>query len=260
MQRGGQAVLAALVIGLLIGAAATYALAAATLSRTTTTTTALPAVTGTSTTTVTVGQTSQAVASSSAAIEGASCLTSVPTDAMQTMSEFSNSTFNGDEITYANGTQRFFSYYSCPRPTSAGSSVPGLNNGFDAYSLAVTTVTNSTFIAAENGSQYLFLESEGIVCSPIQGPEICNVGLVFIHYGASQNLTTSGGLSIYWRLPVSGLVVSFNTTNRLPVGEGCVPGGSCDISNSTAWYLQDPQIQVIPPDQLLEFWSSSSPR
>jgi hypothetical protein len=178
---------------------------------------------------------------------------------MQTMSMFSNSTFNGDKITYSNGTQRFFSYYLCPRPASAGSGVPGLSQGAAFYSLAVTTVTNSSFIAAENGSQYLFLESEGIGCSPIQGPEICSVGLVFIHYGASQNLTTSGGQSIYWRPPISGLVVGFNTTNRLPVGEGCVPGGSCDISNSTAWDLQDPLIQVIPPNQLLEFWTSSGP-
>jgi len=197
-------------------------------------------------------------ASSSAAIEETSCLTPVPTDAMQQMGQFSNSTFNGDRITYGNGTQRFFSYYSCPRPASSGSSVPGLNQGADFYSLAMTTLTNSSFIAAENGSQYLFLESEGITCAPLQGPETCSIGLVFFHYGASQNLTTSGGQSIYWRTPVSGLVVGFNTTNPLPVGQGCVPGGSCDISNRTAWDLQDPQIQVIPPDQLLMFWSSSS--
>jgi hypothetical protein len=56
-------VAAALVVGLLIGAGTTYALAGPLLSRTTTTTTtALPAVTSTSTTTVTNSQTSQAVA------------------------------------------------------------------------------------------------------------------------------------------------------------------------------------------------------
>jgi hypothetical protein len=56
------AVTAALVVGLLIGAGATYTLAGPSLSRTTTTTTTLPAVTGTSTTTVTATQTSQAAA------------------------------------------------------------------------------------------------------------------------------------------------------------------------------------------------------
>jgi hypothetical protein len=59
MQKRDQAVLAALVIGLLIGAAATYALAAASLSRTTTTTATLRPIT--ITTTVTASQQSQAV-------------------------------------------------------------------------------------------------------------------------------------------------------------------------------------------------------
>jgi hypothetical protein len=62
MQKRDQAVLAALVIGLLVGAAATYALAAAGLSRTTTTTTTLAPITITSTMTVTASQQSQAVA------------------------------------------------------------------------------------------------------------------------------------------------------------------------------------------------------
>jgi hypothetical protein len=52
MQKRDQAVLAALVIGLLIGAAATYVLAGASLSRTATTPTTLAPVTITSTTTV----------------------------------------------------------------------------------------------------------------------------------------------------------------------------------------------------------------
>jgi LysM repeat protein len=56
------AVTAALIVGLLIGAGATYVIAGPVLNRTTTATKTLPVVTSTSTTTVTVSQTSQAVA------------------------------------------------------------------------------------------------------------------------------------------------------------------------------------------------------
>jgi hypothetical protein len=56
MQNRDQVAIAALVIGLLIGAAATYALAAASPGRTITTTTTLPAVTSTGTATVTAIQ------------------------------------------------------------------------------------------------------------------------------------------------------------------------------------------------------------
>jgi hypothetical protein len=58
MQKRDRVILAALVAGLLIGAAAAYALAAASPGRTITTTTTLPAVTITSTTTVTASATS----------------------------------------------------------------------------------------------------------------------------------------------------------------------------------------------------------
>ena len=62
MQKKDGAVLAALVIGLLVGAAATYAFEAASLTRTTTTTVASPPVISTVTTTVTSVQTGQAIA------------------------------------------------------------------------------------------------------------------------------------------------------------------------------------------------------
>jgi hypothetical protein len=61
MQKRDQAVLAALVIGLLVGAAATYALAGPTLGRTTTTTVASPPATSTVTTTSTTVSTTSVV-------------------------------------------------------------------------------------------------------------------------------------------------------------------------------------------------------
>lgn len=149
---------AALIVGLLIGAVATYALAG-TQSRTGTTTTTLPAITSTSTststttlpavtstTTVTIDSTTTQLVSATTSGNGSQsssfpCLEEVPDNA--SVNSLENSSFVGYEVTYANGTQSLFSLDACPVPVTP-----------DLFSIASSIESNPRFIAAEGGAAY----------------------------------------------------------------------------------------------------------
>ena len=117
-----------------------------------------------------------------AVLVGASCFVPAASPADAVYSDFGNSTFSGDSITYANGTQKFYSYYSCPRPASIGSS--NSSGSPDVYAMAVAAVTNSSFIAAENGSQFFLQQPSALGC----GGETsrCAMALYFYQYGEKR--------------------------------------------------------------------------
>jgi hypothetical protein len=175
--------------------------------------------------------------SSSAALEASSCI--VPVPAGGTLDPyFHNSTFAGDEVTLTNGTEKFYSYFSCPRPVSLGlnttSGVPNL------YAMGVAAVTNSTFIAAENGSQFILLHPSLLTCCDQNAEPY--VQFYFFHYGGRSNLDTCGwaldnqtSSPFYVRIPDAGIIVTFHAVgNPYP-----------------AWAFHDPTIQVMSSCQQL---------
>jgi hypothetical protein len=177
--------------------------------------------------------------SSSSTISQTSCLVSVPGNAQ--LADFANSTFNGNNVTYANGTSVLFSYYGCPRPAFAGSS-----QGADVYAMAAAAVENSSFVAAENGSQFIYYEPSGLVCG-IGGVEPCNMTIFFYSY--SNTGTTIGcgnGLGpptqmLYLKDALAGIQVMFHTKD---------PAYNSEVNGNTGWDLQDPTIQAMTQVQI----------
>ena len=107
--------------------------------------------------TSTSSQQSVASSSSTSTASGPYCLLSVPADAQIGYSV--NSTFYGHVVTYSNGTQAFFSEFSCPQPVfgEKSSLIPLVyyNATTSVYAMAVAAESNSSFVAAENGSEFL---------------------------------------------------------------------------------------------------------
>lgn len=163
---------------------------------------------------------------SSSLAAAAACI--VPIPAGGTLNPyFHNSTFAGDEVTLANGTDEFYSYFSCPRPVSP-----------NVYAMAVAAVTNSTFVAAENGSQFVLLHLSLVGCCDQNAEQY--VQLYFFHYQGPSDLDSCGGAlenqtSPYLMIPDAGIIATFHA------------GGN---SNST-WALRDPTIQAISSCQQL---------
>jgi hypothetical protein len=129
---------------------------------------------------------------------------------------FHNSTFAGDEVTLANGTQRFYSYFSCPRPVSP-----------NVYAMAVAAVTNSTFVASENGSQFILLHASLVGCCNQDAEQY--VQLYFFHYGGPSDMDSCGG------------ALENQTSPYLMIPDNPNP----------AWALHDPTIQVMSSCQQL---------
>jgi len=185
--------------------------------------------------------------SSSATV--AACFVSIPAGSQQ--GDFANSTFNGDKVTFPNGTSVLFSNYSCPRPIFGGS-----NQRANLTELAVAAVANSTFLSAENGSEFLFLQPGGLVCSTA-GLQKCSITLYFYHYGANSTLFRCGGglnpnnaQMLYRRDALAGLTVTFYTTSPMTNNE---------VNSDTSWDLQHPVIQAMSPDQLMITYDNSYP-
>jgi len=177
-----------------------------------------------------------------------SCLISVPAGAQ--LGLFANSTFNGNNVTYANGTSVLFSNYSCPRPVFGGSS-----QGADVYAMAVAAVRNSSFVAAENSSEFVFQQPSGLVCSTV-GAQNCSMTLFFYHYGENSTLFRCGGglngnySMLYRRDALAGITVTFYTAGQ---------AGPDGVSNSTAWDLQNPTVQAMPAGLVTQYYDSSYP-
>lgn len=123
--------------------------------------------------------------SPSSAVSPSSCFLPVPGSAR--LANFWNSTFNGDNVTFANGTSVLLSLYSCPRPVLAGS-----GQAPDIYAMAVAAVDNSSFVAAENGSQFMLFEPGGLVCG-VGNVEPCSMTLFFYSYGGNGTVGQCGG-------------------------------------------------------------------
>jgi hypothetical protein len=75
-----------------------------------------------------------------------------------------NSTTSGVVATFTNGTQRFFPDGQCPEPAQG-----------DFYQLVTTIMSNPEFVAAENGSKFLFDEESsgvGISIGSLLSPDV----------------------------------------------------------------------------------------
>jgi hypothetical protein len=178
--------------------------------------------------------------SSSSTTSGAYCLLSIPADAQ--LSLFANSTFYGDSVTYSNGSRAYFSDYSCPRPATGE-----MSNGVNIFAMAVAAESNASFIAVENGVEFLFQESSGLICNT--ETQQCMVELFFYNYGEPATQFLCGGSMLFRGEALAGIMVTFKTT-----GESN-PNGV----NSSGWNLQDPAIQTMSADQVMLYYTNSYP-
>jgi len=123
-----------------------------------------PTTTQTATTNQQSVTSSSSTSATSATTSAPYCLLSIPADAQ--IGNFWNSTFNGNVVTYSNGTRALFSDYSCPRPvygeTSNAPPLQYYNFTTNIYAMAAAAERNSSFVAAENGSEFLFGSTSGL--------------------------------------------------------------------------------------------------
>ena len=142
------------------------------------------------------------------------CLVSIPSDAE--MGPYVNSTFNGNIVTWPNGTRSYFSSYSCTQP------VYGERNdgpiAINVYDLAAATESNYTFIGLEKGLDFIFQSSSGLLCYP--GIQQCLVFLYFYHYAANITSVRCGGSTLYQREAPAGMIVRFRSTGSYVNGSG----------------------------------------
>jgi hypothetical protein len=185
---------------------------------------------------------SQEPNSSSSTASGANCLLLLPIDAQ--LSEFANSTFYGNSVTFPNGTQVFFSDYSCPRPALGETS-----NGVDIYAMAVAAEINSNFVAAENGSQFLYQWPSGIICT-VGGNETCSLELFFYRYGNSSRNFVCGRSTIIQREALAGIMVTFRTI-------GTYDANGVLVGNT--WDLQNPLVQTMSAEQIDSYYANGFP-
>ncbi len=173
------------------------------------------------------------------------------------MGLFANSTFYGNSVTYANGTRVLFSDYSCPRPVppvaSNISPIVYCSSTNDYYAMAMAAETNSSFTAAENGSNFMFQSFSGLTYRTNTGT--CSISLFFYTYGHGSTFQCGGGLSgnysvLFQRQALAGITVTFNSTGEYNSDGAWVSHG---------WDLKDPIVQVVPSDEAALRYSRSYP-
>ncbi len=170
------------------------------------------------------------------------CLFSLPQGSQ--LSEFGNSTFFGNLVTYPNGTQASYSAYLCPRPA------PGeTGNGANIFQMATAAESNSSFIATENESDYLYFWPSGLNCST-GGNQQCSLTLFFLHYGSNAKSFECGGKTVMQRDALSGIAVTFTTSSAYDANGELVSRG---------WNLHDPVIQVMSTQQINVYYGNSLP-
>jgi hypothetical protein len=167
------------------------------------------------------------------------CVFPAPAEAQET--SVWNSTFEGMVLTYSNGTTGYFSEFSCPQPLSTEDT--GSQDNFTTvsqYELALAAETNSTFVNAENGSQYV-PNSYGFEGASVGlGPR--EIDVYFWQYSASSsNVTCSANISLFQRPAVAGMLVIFKTYCQY-VYASCI----------NVWNLHDPNIQFVSSSQVTE--------
>jgi len=174
------------------------------------------------------------------------CLLLIPADAK--WSPIWNFTFVGSWVTYSNGTQAYFSSYSCPQPVYGNKTAQaynGVNLDYNLYALATASESNSTFIAAENGSQFLFQTTSGIDCDTANFT--CKMELFFYQYGDS---TMSLGCTVV-RNPIAGIMATYSAVGGYdgPNGSFAWATGGFDLHN----------IQTMTADQISTYYEESFP-
>lgn len=199
--------------------------------------------------TSTSSQQSVASSSSTSTASGPYCLLSVPADAQIGYSV--NSTFYGHVVTYSNGTQAFFSEFSCPQPVfgEKSSLIPLVyyNATTSVYAMAVAAESNSSFVAAENGSEFLFFGTSALGCSGA----ICGLDLYFYNYGETT-YRPCGDPTGFAREPLTGIRVTFMTNGTY---------NQNGVWISYGWVLQDPVFHSMSANdvQLNTFTGSCGP-
>ncbi len=160
------------------------------------------------------------------------------------LSEFGNSTLFGNFVTYPNGTQAFYSAYSCPRPA------PGeTGNGINIFDMATAAESNSSFVAAENGSDFLYFWPSGLNCLAA-GDQQCSLTLFFLHYGSNVRNFDCGGKTVMQRNAIAGIAVTFTTSSAYDSNGKLVSRG---------WNLHNPIIQVMSTQQIDVYYGNSLP-
>jgi len=146
-----------------------------------------------------------------------------------------NSTFYGHVVTYSNGTHAFFSEFSCPQPVfgEKSSLIPLVyyNATTNLYAMAAAAESNSSFVAAENGSELLFFGTSGLGCSGA----ICGLDLYFYNYGETT-YHPCGDPTGFAREPLTGIRVTFMTNGTY---------NQNGVWISYGWVLQDPSIHPM---------------
>jgi hypothetical protein len=178
-----------------------------------------------------------------------SCLVSIPGDAQ--MDNLWNSTFNGNVVTYSNGTRGLFSAYSCPQPVYGERSNPPpmayCNSTNDLYAMATAAESNSSFVAAENGSRFVFRTASGLT---YYDSGTCAVTLFFYRYGERTTYFYCGGANIFEKEALAGMEVTFVST-------GDYNANGVWINHE--WDLQNPSIRTMSADEIAAYYAHGYP-
>jgi hypothetical protein len=185
------------------------------------------------------------ITSSTSGNASAPCLLLIPADAQ--IGGYANTTFNGNVVTYSNGTRAFFSFYSCPQPVRGGEESDSIlysvgdDSPFNAYSMLSIAVSNSTFIAAENGSEFILNGGGGVGGCDYGGLQnsYCTFDAFFFHYSNNDTLATCTG--IYQRQVLAGIEVDIRTTGYFQNGAW----------TSEGFDLQNPIIHVMSAFEIM---------
>lgn len=115
--------------------------------------------------------------------------------------------------------------------------------------MASTAESNSSFIAAEDGSEFLYFWPSGLNCSTA-GNQQCSLTLFFLHYGLSVSSFDCGGKLVMQRDAVAGIAVTFTTSSSYDANGNLVSHG---------WNLHDPVIQAMSIQQIEVYYGNSLP-
>lgn len=111
------------------------------------------------------------------------------------------------------------------------------------YAMAAAAERNSSFVAAENGSEFLFGSTSGLGCT--MATDQCQLALFFYSYGGNEYHPCSDP-KLFAREALAGIVAEFKTTGEYNVNGVWVSHG---------WDLQDPSIHSMSADEVFLYTS-----
>jgi hypothetical protein len=175
-----------------------------------------------------------------ATVAAPSCLVSIQADAQ--MGYYQNSSFNGNVVSFPNGTKKFFSYYSCPRPAMGEArwgSLAFYNFTTNVFAMAVAAENNRTFVTMnrgpfpENGTSYIYYTDSGLGC--YVGTDKCGLDLYFYRYGNNVSHPCASARSFAMNI-LGGISVEFTTTGQRGADGRWISHG---------WDLSNPKVRAV---------------